>query len=428
MLKSVERFQFHKALKSFHAPWRRSLAAAGFGKTGATRSIRLAALLGVSLAVQLGAIPAGADPLGAPGMTPPLSPNPDPVNFDGGMLGKVYVSAQLSVLGFTQTHRAASPYPGNSANVADISNAQFEIQTTQGPVQLFVEAGAYALPTLGASYVHSARATKEGLGAVPVAYLKLVPVPDVSIQVGSLPTVIGAESTFTFQNMNIEHGLLSNQSPATSRGVQINYSHGPLLASASLNDGFYSGRYNWVSGLVSYVLNPASTVVIDGGANFGRTRHDSFVTPLAQSNSWILDLMYTYTKGPLTVNPSIQLTGVRADPVGGLATSAGTSSGAVLAKWSFTSQIALAARIEYLKTSAGTCATNAPCAPVNLLFGPHSAAFSATLTPTYQRGRAFIRGELSWTMASHIGAGAGFGLDGNARNQTRGLVETGLLF
>ena len=70
-----------------------------------------------------------------------------------------------------------------------------------------------------------------------------------------MPTLIGAEYAFTFQNMNIERGLLWNQEPIISRGIQGNYSSGPLTVSLSLNDGLYSNNYNWISGLVSYTLN-----------------------------------------------------------------------------------------------------------------------------------------------------------------------------
>ena len=69
-----------------------------------------------------------------------------------------------------------------------------------------------------------------------------------SIEAGKLPTLIGDEYTFTFENMNIERGLLWNQEPAVSRGVQANYTAGPLTSRVSWNDGYYSNVYNWISG------------------------------------------------------------------------------------------------------------------------------------------------------------------------------------
>ena len=75
--------------------------------------------------------------------------------------------------------------------------------------------------------------------------------------VGILPTLIGAESTFDFQNMNIERGLLWNQENAINRGVQINQTMGKFTASLSYNDGFYSNRYNWLTGVADLHERPA---------------------------------------------------------------------------------------------------------------------------------------------------------------------------
>ena len=67
-------------------------------------------------------------------------------------------------------------------------------------------------------------------GPVPTAYLKLVPTKTTSILIGELPTLIGAEYTFSFENMNIERGLLWNQENAISRGIQLNQAIGKYLA------------------------------------------------------------------------------------------------------------------------------------------------------------------------------------------------------
>jgi len=362
-----------------------------------------------------------------PSMTAPLSANATPPSFDGGPLGKVYVSGQVTGLALSQSNPGPSAYPGDSSSLLDLSNAQVELQTTSGPVQLFIQAGAYSLPTVGTSYVRASRANDLTFGPVPVAYVKLVPSADVTIQVGALPALIGAEYIFTFQNMNIERGLLWSQEQDVSKGVQVNYSHGPVLLQGSLNDGFDSGHYNWISGLGAYTLDSANTVTIDGGANIGVTSTSSFRTPLAQNNSAIVNLAYTYSKGPLMINPYLQYTAVRANPALGIDSSAKTYSGAVLAKYNFTSEFSLAARAEYETSVAGGCALGG-CALTNLLYGPGSSAASLTLTPTYQKGVVFVRGEFSHTVIGGLTPGDGFGSTGMAKTQDRALVETGVLF
>jgi hypothetical protein len=68
-------------------------------------------------------------------------------------------------------------------------------------------------------------------GPVPVAYLKLVTGKNISILIGALPTLMGAEYIFDFENMNIERGLLWNQENAVNRGIQVNQTPGKFTAS-----------------------------------------------------------------------------------------------------------------------------------------------------------------------------------------------------
>ena len=88
--------------------------------------------------------------------------------------------------------------------------------------------------------------------------------------IGALPTIMGAESTFTFQNMNIERGLLWNQENAVNRGIQVNQAFGKVTGSLSWNDGYYSNRYFWLSGALTYVSGPHS-IVFSGMGNLGQT-------------------------------------------------------------------------------------------------------------------------------------------------------------
>jgi hypothetical protein len=71
-----------------------------------------------------------------------------------------------------------------------------------------------------------------------MAWAKIAPTDNFYIQGGKLPTWIGAENAFTFQNMNIERGLLFAQEPTISRGGQLGYTQGPLALALSWNDGF----------------------------------------------------------------------------------------------------------------------------------------------------------------------------------------------
>lgn len=387
---------------------------------------RIALLAGCGMLAAVGQ--AKADPLSSPGFSGPLVANPNPTSFDAGPLGQVHVTGQLTGLGLAQSHATPAPGTGNADSLLDLSNAQVEVQTTSGPVQFYLQAGAYSLPSLGTSYLRADKAPDQLYGVLPVAYVKVELTPELSVMAGALPTLIGAESTFTFQNMNIERGLLWNQEPAVSKGVQVNFSKGPLSAAVSVNDGYYSDRYNWVSASVSYAVNPSNTITVIGGGNLSDTSKSTFATPIVQNNSSIFNVIYTYSAGALTLTPYVQYSQVDSNPGLGIDRSAKSFGGAVLGKFALTDQFSIAARAEYIKSDGGDCGSDANCAPTNLLYGTDSKAWSLTVTPTYQRGVFFARGELSYTRIDGLKAGYGFGDNFNQPDQVRALIETGVLF
>ena len=360
--------------------------------------------------------PAGPTALATPAMSSTLLANANPVGVDAGFLGKIWFSGQLTGLGTWQDHAVAG---NNEKGKFDLSNAQIEIQKPDGLVQFYIQAGEYTFPSLGSAYVAPGRLTEETYKYVPVAYLKIVPNAAFNIEIGKLPTLIGAEYTFTFENMNIARGLLWNQEPAISRGVQANYTKGPLTVAVSLNDGFYSNRFTTGSALVTYVLNPKDTVAFAASGNFKKTSVSSFATPIAQNNGSIYNLIWTHTDGSWLISPYLQYAETPKESSFGLGSSASTWGGAVLAKYSFSPTFSLAGRAEY-EGSTGS--------QVSLLYGPKSAAWSLTLTPTWQVKTLFIRGELSYTKLDKAAPGAGFGSSGLADSQTRAMVETGVLF
>ncbi|WP_423416199.1 outer membrane beta-barrel protein [Hyphomicrobium sp. B1] len=388
---------------------------------------RAALLLGVC-SLLFGAQAAHADPLPTPSFSGPLTPNSNPLSLDAGPFGPIYITGQISGIGALQSNATHAGGIGNNTGFVDLSNAQIEIQTNQGPLQFYVQGGAYSLPSLGTSYLQATKATDQLFGPIPVAYAKAVITPELSVTAGLLPTMVGAESTFTFQNINIERGLLWNQEPAISRGVQINYARGPLSAAISLNDGYFSGKLNWLSGSISYAVDSSNSLTFVGAGSLSRNDKSSSATPLAQNNSSIFNLIYSYTSGPLTLTPYLQYSHVGRDDQLGINRSADTYGGALLVKYALNTEWSLGARAEYLKTTGGTCGADAACTPTNLLYGAKSNAWSLTITPTYQKGVFFARGELSYSRVGNLEAGYGFGRDLNRRDQMRALLETGILF
>lgn len=353
-----------------------------------------------------------------PSMTGPLHLNSNPLHVDGGPLGPVYVSGAISGLSLTQDHS----FPGDPKTRLDLSNGMAIVQTAQGPVQFYAQVGGYSFPSIGTPYVTAKRTVDNSFGLIPVAYVKIAPTSDFNVQFGKLFTLQGAENAFTYQNFNIERGLLWNQTATVNRGAQANYANGPLSISVSLNDGFYSGKYNWLSGTIGYALSPKDSVTFGAAANLGHTNRSTFATPLVLNNGQLYFLSWTHTNGPWTIQPYVQLEHVDKATSLGIPHGASTYGGAILGKYSFNDQWALAGRAEIIK-STGSLSNGAP----DLLYGAGSGAWSLTLTPTWQKGIFFGRAEGSYLHAFRIVRGFALGRDFNNKSQVRGLIEAGII-
>jgi hypothetical protein len=343
-----------------------------------------------------------------------------PATFDAGPLGKLSVNGILTGFGRFQNNPMTAA--GDDNKNATLSNGQIFIQKADGKYQWYVQAGAYTMPTLGAAFLDAKTTVSSYYGPVPVAFLKLPLGKTTSIQGGSLPTLMGAESTFTYQNFNIERGLVWNQENAINRGVQVNQALGKYItASLSLNDGYYSNRYNFISGSVTFTKGPHS-LVYDGMGNTGQTVFQTAATPV-QNNGSMHAVIYTYTKGAWIVQPYYQHSSVPTNAKVGVIKGATTDGGAITINRSFKSGFSLPARFEYLTSSGNGSPTT-----VNLIYGPGSAATSFTATPTYQKGGFFARGDISFVHATTYTSGDVFGAKGTDPTQVRGVFEFGFIF
>jgi hypothetical protein len=370
------------------------------------------------------AAPAAAAPmpLPSPSMTAPLA-TAVPHEFSAGPFGKLEVTGILSGMGWTEGNHLSFDSPTHY----DLSNAQVFIQKTTGWWQFYLQGGAYNLPAIGVPFTSTGNTTSNLYGPFPVAYVKLVK-GNFNVEVGELPTLIGAEYTFSFENMNIERGLLWGQEPAISRGIQLNETYKKLTLAFSWNDGFFSNRYTSLSGSLAYAINAANTLSFVASGNAGTyTRIPAnsavFPTPFYQNNSEVYNLIYMYSHGNWMIMPYYQYTNVPTATIFGTP-GAHTNGGALLANYNFKHGISLAVRPEYIKSS-GTPATD----EANLLgYGSGSGAFSFTLTPTYVKDGFFIRGDFSLVDATKSTPGLVFGPTGLKTNQPRGVLEAGFLF
>ncbi len=223
--------------------------------------------------------PAPPAPAPYPAMSASISANGHPTSFDAGPLGNVLVTGVLSGGGFYQSNPQYSFEGGTNAftgapreGYGDVTNALVVVNKNEGMVQFNVVAGAYSLAALGFGYIYAKDQIPKSFGFVPQAFVKIVPNGNFSIMAGQLPTLVGNEYTFTFQNINIQRGLLWSQENVFTKGVQVNFAQGPFSLSVSLNDGFDSDVFNTVSGLAAFTLPNSDVLAFAASAATGEVR------------------------------------------------------------------------------------------------------------------------------------------------------------
>jgi len=374
-----------------------------------------------ALAATPAATPAAAAapaPLSTFVLTGPLTWQP-PATFDAGPLGKLSVNGIVTGYSLFQNNSV----PGDSSAQATLSNGEIFIQKADGKLQYFVQAGVYTMPTLSAPFVSAQNTVSNFYGPVPVAFLKLQAGASTQFVIGSLPTLMGAESTFTYQNFNIERGIIWNQENAVNRGIQVNQTIGKYLSAAfSWNDGYYSNRYSFLSGSATFTKGPHS-LVYDGMGNLAKTVFQTTATPI-QNNGSMHAVIYTYSKGAWIISPYFQYGTYGKNAAVGIAKSTSATGGAINVSYAFKSGFSLPVRFEYL-ASSGTATDGS----VNLLgFGAGSSGTTFTATPTYQKGGMYVRGDLGFVNASNYTPGNVFGTTGTLGSQFRGVLEFGFIF
>lgn len=393
--------------------------------------VRCAVLIATLLSLPLGTSVATASPLTLP----------NPLKICAGPLGQLDVQGVVSGMGFYQDNpQGAAGTIGGKRVGAEVTNGMVIVQKEGGPIQFYLQAGAYSFPTLAEPFTSPTSPVPNdfnAFGALPIGYLKIAPSANYSIEIGQLPTLIGAESGFTYQNINIERGLLWDMEPIISRGIQLNGTAGPLSASVSLNDGYFSNRYNVMSGSLSYTINSANTLGVYAEGPLGKSRQSVNPNDVAYSSygneSQIYGIDYTYSSGPWMIEPYFQYMHTPYSSSLGVDHTFDNYGGAVLADYSFTNHVSLGARVEYLavtgKPGEGLNSTGVAAGLTG--FPADSHAWSITVTPTYQSGAFFARAELSYVAASTptgYGLASSIGSIGTPTNQVRGLVETGFMF
>lgn len=306
----------------------------------------------------------------------------------------------------------------------DLSNALLTFSKNTGQLQGSVTVGPYAFPVVGQTINPT---TQQGAnvslyGYVPAYDLAYVPNGNVTVSAGQLATLLGQENGFTFQNFNIQRGLVWAAEPTFSRGVRVAYANGKISGDLEYDDGYYSGDSGRaVEGLAGWAPTANtdwSFAFIVPGAN----------TPpnvtAAVANKREFDFMLTQQFGKLQLEPYVLSIQSPASATLGYTNGESALGGVVLANYAFNGVYSLGGRFESFANHSAIVDTSLNADLVG--YGPGSRATTWTITPEYHPGPFFVRAEYSWVTV--YDALVGFGPSGALANQSRFIAELGVQF
>ncbi|HEX5274261.1 MAG TPA: outer membrane beta-barrel protein [Candidatus Rubrimentiphilum sp.] len=370
------------------------------------------------LAAAAFAVPALADPVPPP--TPSPTPSPPPITVTGIVSGFTFTSDNPNATGALDTASGA-----DLSSRTQISNALITVAHSGGPLRFLLTAGAYNFPVAGLAInpTFQKLANTNLYGYLPNAYVQYVPNANWTISAGKLPTLLGQENAFTFQNADIQRGLVWNMEPVVSNGVRVAYSNAGFSAALEYNDGFYSGNHRAFEGLLGWNLTPASSVQF------------IFIIPDANtpSNNTVLiankreyDLMYTQQVGKLQLLPYALWVQSPSSSALGYANSQRAFGAVMIASYAFNGALSLGGRFEAVGNSSSVHDFSFNSDLVG--YGPGSSATTFTLTPAYKTAHFIARGEWSYVVGNNVLPSLGFGPAGLRTNQTRFGLEVGTQF
>ncbi|NNM57170.1 outer membrane beta-barrel protein [Acidocella sp.] len=369
---------------------------------------------------------------------------PTAITIDGGPLGSLALSGGVDGYGYYlgETNSNGN-MPGTNKDIgANVANGLVELQKTSGVLQFTVEVGSNGgAVTLGTA---PSQTTISNLSTGPLyaGYVTVAPTGSpFTVSVGQMGSLEGYESGVDWNNSNqLTTGIFYVEN-AQDRGVQLNYSQGPVSASVQLGDGYDTGVFNFLQALGSYSFNSNNTLSVFYAGNLGRTGLNAhtyagtgnYNTTSVYNygsyfdNSQMVGAYYSYTNGNLNVVPEVQYQIAKADAQLGQNKATSNLGAAVFGDYSFANTpYSLGGWVEYF-TSHTSSLDNS-----TWFIAPDAEAVGFSATPTWQYKDLFARADVGYlyllnrTQAN--GTKTGFGSNANDRGIFQSTLEAGLLF
>lgn len=311
----------------------------------------------------------GAGIAGAQSASPAPSPTPSPA---------VTVGADFTLTGFHENGKTFD---------AQIGNALLNLAAGAGNLHLSATVGAYGFPTLGfpIAAVNEPGSNTQLYGPLPVAALQYTVNSHLSVSAGKFAALLGQESPFTYQNLNVQRGIGWAMEPTIGRGALIAYTNGSFSATLQVNDAYYSGTSRAVEGLLGWA--PSSSTALQFAFIVpGKDVGPNPTTPVGNKAEY--DLMYSRQTGKLQLLPYYLYVWSPASAKLGFTAGENATAAVLIANWSFSPQFSLPFRYEYARNGSSTSDASPNADLVG--FGPGSNVRTFTLTPTYRFGNGGV--------------------------------------
>ena len=354
------------------------------------------------------------------------------IKFDGGPLGSLVLSGGATGYAYALSGTGDAASSGllgtDKSTGAEFLNGLIQIQKPSGPVQFTIEVGSTTSMTLGVKPTPSS-VQDFPTGPLFAGYITLAPTSNFTISAGQLPSLEGWESAIDWNNANVMNTDIFYVENSQSRGVAATYSHGPLSASVTFGDGFDTGVWNFLQGLVTYSPDSDNSISLFGASNLGKTGlnagtygQTSVGTYGANYiNSTMVGGYYSFTKGNLNLVPEVQYVYAKPSTTLGLTKFSSNFGAALFVDYSFgKTPYSLGAWVEYFNSTG----------PDLWFLNPGAKGVGLSFAPTWQKNYLFLRGDIGLLHLTNLGVpgSVGYGASGTSRNQATALLEAGILF
>lgn len=352
---------------------------------------------------------------------------PTAIQIDGGPLGPLQLSGGVDGYGYFVSNTPS----GTLSNGANVGSALVELQKNTGVLQFTIEVGSNGgAVTVGTNRPAQTSITTFSTGPLYAGYVTIAPTDmPFTISAGQIASLEGWESGIDWVNASQLTTSIFYVQNSQNRGVTGTYTAGPVSATLTFGDGFDTGVWNFLQGLVSYTINSTNSVSVYAAGNLGRTGLNTItyggVTTGTYGanfvNSNMIGGYYSYTMGNLNLVPEVQYVYAKADAQLGLTKESANFGTALFADYTFgTSPYSIGGWAEY-EDSTG---------PDFWFVGPRSEAVGAAVSPTWQYKYLFARANVGalYLLNNKQFSTASYGTSGTDKFQFIGTLEAGLLF